>query len=111
EGRQLDLALYHLALDLVDLLRQRVDLDPQAARGLVHQVDGLVGQEAVADVAVRERGRGDQRAVRYPHAVVHFIPLFETAQDGDGVLDRRLAHEHRLEAALQDRKSTRLNSS
>ena len=52
EGGQLDLVLNNLALDLVNLLRQRVDLDAQPARRFVHQVDGLVRQEPVADVAV-----------------------------------------------------------
>jgi hypothetical protein len=34
----------------------------QAAGGFVDQVDGLVRQEAVADVTMAERGRGDNRA-------------------------------------------------
>jgi hypothetical protein len=34
-------------------------------------------------------------------AVVDLVALLEAAQDGDGVLDRGLAHHHRLEAALQ----------
>ncbi len=103
EGRQLDFVLHDLALDLVDLLGQRVDLDPQAARGLVHQVDRLVGEEAVADVAMRQRRRGDQRVIRYAYAVVHLIALLETAQNGDRVLDRRLAHVHGLETPLEGR--------
>ena len=69
--------------------------------GLVHQVDRLVGQEAVGDVAVGERRRGDERAVGDPHAVVQLVFLLEPAQDRDRVLDRRLADEHRLEAPLQ----------
>ena len=32
---------------------------------------------------------------------MHFVPLFESAQDGDRVLDRRLRHVHRLEAPLE----------
>ena len=59
---QLDLELHDAALDLVDLGRHRVDLDAQPRGGLVDQVDRLVGQEAVGDVAVRERRGGDQRA-------------------------------------------------
>ena len=95
--------LYAAALDLVDLLRQRVDLDPQPARRLVHQVDRLVGKEAVADVAVRQGRRRHERVVRDAYAVVHFVALFQAAQDRDRVLDRRLAHVHRLEPPLQRR--------
>ena len=68
---------------------------------LVDEVDGLVGQEAVGDVAARERRRGDEGGVVDAHAVVHLVALLEAAQDGDRVLDRRLADQHRLEAALE----------
>ena len=60
-------------------------------RRLVHQVDRLVGQEAVGDVAVRKGRRRHQGRVRDAHAVVDLVPLLEAAQDGDGVLDARLA--------------------
>ena len=56
--------------------------------GLVDQVDRLVGQEAVGDVAVRERGGGDQRAVLDRDFVVHLVALLEPAQDRDRVLRR-----------------------
>src|SRR5215218_3048735 len=101
QRRVLDLELQHPAVDLVDLLGQRVDLDAQPRRRLVDQVDRLVGQEAVGDVAVAQRGRRDQRAVLDAHAVVHLVALLEPAQDRDRVLDGRLADQHRLEAALE----------
>ena len=85
--------------DLVELRRDGVDLDAQPARGLVDQVDRLVGQEAVGDVAVGEHRRGHDRAVLDAHAVVHLVALLEAAQDADRVLDRRLADQHGLEAA------------
>ena len=99
----LDLELDDAPLDFVDLERQAVDLDAQAARGLIHQVDRLVGQEAVADVAVGERGGGHQRVVGDPHAVVHLVLLLEPAQDGDGVGHAGLAHQHGLEPPLERR--------
>ena len=52
QRRPLDLELLDPPLDLVDLDRHAVDLDAQAAGGLVDQVDRLVGQEPAADVAV-----------------------------------------------------------
>ena len=68
---------------------------------LVDEVDGLVGQEAVGDVAVGERGRGDERGVLDAHAVVDLVALLEAAQDGDRLLDGGLADVDRLEAALE----------
>jgi hypothetical protein len=79
----------------------RVDLRADHRAGLVDQVDRLVRQEAVGDVAVREHGRGDQRVVLDAHAVVHLEALAQAAQDRDGVLDRRRVDHHRLEAPLE----------
>jgi hypothetical protein len=42
------------AVDLVQFLRLGIHLHAQPRGGLVHQVDRLVGQEAVGDVAVRQ---------------------------------------------------------
>ena len=55
QGLALDLQLHDPAAELVQLGRHGVVLDPQPAGGLVDQVDGLVGQEAVGDVAVAQR--------------------------------------------------------
>ena len=74
-----------------------------AARRLVDEVDRLVGQEALGDVAVGQRRRGDQRGVRDPDAVVDLVPLAQAAQDRDRLLDRRLVDDDRLEAPLQRR--------
>ena len=60
----LDLQLADAPLDHVDLERHRVDLDPEAGRGLVDEVDRLVGELAAGDVAVAEHRRG--RRARRP---------------------------------------------
>jgi len=56
--------------------------------GLVDQVDRLVRQEAVRDVAVGEGGRGDQGAVRDGHAVVRLVAVAQALEDLDGVRHR-----------------------
>ena len=75
----------------------RIDLHAQARRRLVDQVDRLVGQEAVGDVAVRERGGGDERGIGDAHVVMLFVFLLQPAQNRDGILDRGLGHVDRLE--------------
>ena len=97
----LDLELHDPPLDLVDLDRKRVDLDAQLRGRLVDQVDRLVGQKAVGDVAMAESRRRDDRAVGDAHPVVHLVALLQPAQDRDRVLDRGLADHDRLEAALE----------
>ncbi len=99
----LDLELHDAAAHLVELRRHRVDLHAQLRRGLVHEVDRLVRQEPVGDVAMREHGRGDERRVLELHAVMNLVALAQAAQDRDRVLDGRLADHHRLEAALERR--------
>ena len=99
--RELDLELHDPPLGLVELDGRRVDLHPEARRALVDEVDRLVGQEAIGDVAVGEDGRGDERRVADPHAVVRLVALLEAAQDPDRVGDGRLADEHGLEAPLE----------
>ena len=82
-------------------MRHRVDLDTQPAGRLVDEVDRLVRQEAVRDVALRERRRGDQRGVHDAHAVVHLVALAQAAQDRDRVRHRGLADEHGSETPLE----------
>ena len=84
-----------------ELFRLGIDLHLQPRRRLVDEVDRLVGQEAVGDVAMRQRRRGDQRAVGDAHAVMRLVLVLEPAQDRDRVLDARLVDEDRLETARQ----------
>ena len=100
---ELDLELAHAALGLVELERRRVDLHPQARTRLVDEVDRLVRELAVRDVAVGEHRGGNQRRVADAHAVVRLVALLQAAQDRDRVRDGRLADEDGLEAPLEGR--------
>ena len=99
----LDLQLGELTRGGVNLDRHAVELHAQAACGLIDQVDGLVGQEAVSDVAIGEVGGGHERAIGDMHAVEDLVLLLEATQDRDGVLDGRLAHHNGLETTGERR--------
>jgi hypothetical protein len=101
DGLALDLELDQAAIEAVHRLGLAVDLHLDARRGLVDQVDRLVGQEAVGDVARGQLGRGHDRRVGDLDAVVDLVALLQSSQDRDRRLDRRLADEHLLEAALE----------
>ena len=90
-----------LLVELAQLGRARQDRQAQAGAGLVDQVDGLVGQEAVADVAVGEVRGGHDRAVRDLHLVVRLVAVAQPLQDVDRVGKARLGDLDRLEAALE----------
>ena len=91
------------ALDDIDLVRHRVDLHLDLGRRFVDQVDRLVRQEPIADVAIAQNTGRDERRVLDANAVVHLVALAQAAQDIDGVLDRRLTGEHRLKAPRERR--------
>ena len=57
ERLALDFELENFTLHLVDFDRHAVDLDAQPRGRFVDQIDRFVGQEAVADIAVRTRWR------------------------------------------------------
>src|SRR4051794_11600735 len=76
-------------------------LDAHARRCLVDEVDRLVRQLPVGDVAVGELRRGLQRLVGDLDLVVRLVAVAQPAQDLHGVLDGRLLDPDLLEAALQ----------
>ena len=99
----LDLQLNDAALEPIERLGLGVDLHADARRGLIDQVDRLVRQLAVGDVAVRERRRGDDGRIGDLDAVMHLVALLQAAQDRDRVLHRGLIDQHVLEAPLERR--------
>ena len=91
----------HLATQNVDLLGRGVKFHAQAGGGLVDQVNGLIGKLTPGDVAIGQLGRCNQSTVRNGDLVVRFVLRSDTAQDRDGVLNRRLTNEHLLETTLK----------
>ena len=90
-----------LAIDFIDLLRFGGDLHLQSRGGFIHQIDGLIRQKSVGDVAAAEHGGSHQCAVGDANAMVHFIAFLQSAQDRDRVLHRGLVDQHLLEATLK----------
>ena len=68
---------------------------------LVDHIDCLVRKIAVLDIADRELHRCLERLVRIVDVVVLLVAGLQSLQDLERVLRRRLAHEDRLEAALE----------
>ncbi len=95
--------LLDLLLEVAVDRRLRHRLDAHARCRLVNEVDGLVGQEAVGDVAVGELRCGAERVVGDLDAMVLLITLAQSLEDLDGVGDRRLVDLDLLEAPLERR--------
>ena len=100
EQVELGLEPFHLGLERRDLGELgRVKVEPRA--GLVDQVDGLVGQKAVGDIALAHLGGPAAHFVRNGHAVEGLVVRADALENLGGLRDRRLADVHRLEAALE----------
>ena len=101
QGGLLDLQLDDFPAHHVQLGGHGVHLGTDHGAGLVNEVDGLVGEEPVGDIAVGEGGGGNDGSVGDLHPVVDLIPLLQTPKDGYGVLHRGLPHQHRLKPPFQ----------
>ena len=103
QGRFLDLQLHDMPGNVIQLRGHGIHFRADQGAGLVHQVDGLIRQEPVADVPVGQGGGGDQGIILDLYAMKYLIPLLQAPQDGNGILHRRLLHHDRLEPPGQGR--------
>src|SRR5918992_2481932 len=101
EGLAFDLELDQAPLEPVHRLGLRVDLDADPACGLIDEVNGLVRQLPIADIAMGQRRCSDDRRIGDLHAVMDLIAFLEPAEDSDGILHRRFIHQDLLETALE----------
>ena len=88
-------------LDVLHVRRTRHRADARARAGLVHHVDGLVGQETAGDVAVGKLRGGFERFVGELRLVVRLVLRAQALEDLDRLLDGRRLDLDRLEAALE----------
>ncbi len=96
--------LGHDRLDLLDvdqLLALLLGQQALAGTGLVDHVDGLVRQQAVADVLHRQVHCGLQGLVGVGHTVMQLVLGLQALQDLVGLAHRRLDDVDLLEAARQ----------
>ena len=98
---QLDLQGDDLPVECLQSIGLALLREAQRTRGLVDEVDGLVGEVAVGDVARGVDGGGDEGGVGDLDSVVDFVAGLEAAEDGDGGLDGGLVDGDGLEAALE----------
>ena len=103
QGLTFDFQLNDFPIDGIDFRGHAVQFDPQTGSCLVDQIDGLVRQEAVADIAVGKGRRGDDGGILDPDAVMDFVAFLEPPEDGDGIFHGRLLDQNRLEASFQRR--------
>ena len=84
DGLTLNLELSQTTGDLIQFLRHGVTLHTEFGGSLVHQVDGLVWQESLGDITLRELYGGDTGIILDTYLVVVLVALLQTSQDRDG---------------------------
>ena len=83
----LDFQLNDSAIELVHLFRLGIDFHLDAGCRFVDQIDCLVRKKAVGDVPMRKLRRSHDCRISDVHAVMQFVLLFQTAQDGNGAFN------------------------
>ena len=101
DGLTLYFELLQLTRNLVQLLRNGVTLHAELCGSLIHEVDGLIGKEAVRDVTLRELNGSDAGIVLYTNLVMVLVTLLQATQDADGRKLVRLVHHYGLETTLE----------
>ena len=95
------LVLGRLAALQLLVLRQLPIFQGGAGAGLIQQVDGLVRQETVIDIALRKHHRPGGNFVADLYPVITLIVFFDAVDHLHRLVDGRFLHLNRLEAALQ----------
>ena len=90
-----------LGVQFLELRRSGEPADTQSGAGLIDQIDGLVGQVAVLNVAAGKFRRGLQRTIGDRHMMVVLVTLTQALQNLNGLGDGRLVHLDRLETTFQ----------
>ena len=101
DGLTLNLELSQTTGDLIEFLRHGVTLHTQFGGSLVHQVDGLIWQEPLRDITLRELDGSDTGIILDTYLMVVLVALLQTTQDRDGREFIGLIHHHRLESTLK----------
>ena len=91
--------LAQLVVHLAQLVGQGHVADAHAGARLVHNVDGLVGQETILDIAVRQRDGGLKRLVGEMHLMMRLVAVAQPLHDAQGLLLVGLADRDGLETA------------
>ncbi len=101
ESRLFNLQTHHLAGNLIQLSGHGVHLSPDRGAGLIQQVDRLIRQKTILDIAIRENRGRDKGGIQDAHIVMALKAFLQSAQNRDCILNPRSFDLDRLEATLK----------
>ena len=101
DGFPLYFKLLDVSFYLVQFFRHAVDFHAEFGCCFVHQVNRLIGQEAVTDIPVRKFNGSNDCIILNPHFVVVFIFFLQPPENRDTRCNIRFIHHHYLKTAFQ----------
>ena len=101
DGFTFNLQLLEPTTEFVNLFGHRVTLHTKFSGSLIHQVDGLVGQEAVGDVTIGELYGGNDGLVLDTHFMVVLVTFLQASEDGYGGRHVGLIYHDGLETTFE----------
>ena len=96
-------AFAKLVFHVLQILRNLDGIQAHACARFIEHVNGLVRQEAFADVAFTKFNGSTHSIRRITHIVMLFILRAEAIENLDRIFDRRRIHDNRLETAFKSR--------
>jgi len=93
--------MFKLLLEVFDVGWSRETLEPHLGSSLIHDINGLVRQEATGYISVGEYGSGIDGFVGYLGPVVGLIAVAKPLQNGNGILHSRFINHYGLKTPLQ----------
>ena len=103
ESCLLDLKLHDLSGKFIQLRRHGIELRLDHCTRFIHEVNGLIRKETVADITVGKSCRCYKRRIGDLYAVIDLITVLQSTKDRNRILDRRLINHNRLETTFQSR--------
>ncbi len=101
QGLPFDFQLDDLTFNNINVHGQCVHFHAEARRGFINQVDGLVRQETIGDVAMRKHRSRDDCRILDLHAMMDFVALLQSAKNGNRVFDGGLADIGLLKSSFE----------
>ena len=101
KGRFLNFHLHDLTAHFIQLCGHGIQLCLDQGTGFIYQVNGLIRQEPVGNITVRQSRCGHQRAVGDLYSMENLITFLQSTKNGNGVFHSRLIYHNRLEPTFQ----------
>ena len=101
ESLLLNFQLKNLTTHFIQWCRHGFNFSSQLGSSLIHQINGLIWQETVRNVTVRQHCRRHQSRITNTYTMMYLITFLQATENGNSIFYRWFANHNRLETTLQ----------